>query len=474
MKSSKLASILDSLSKKEWKQFKDYVASPFFNKNELLSQLLQIIAHVYFNHSKQDFPTKQYLWRKLFPKNEYDEARLLVLMSKLNKLGEAFLTYQAAEERPMVKLLYWLQQCNKRQLMKHLQSSKKEALKLASLQYDHDTFFHEQFMLFAELSYLEEKQDLQLEKLSQAGKLMDYHYIVNKLKHYCHQINASNIYYVKDTEDSREEFLNYMDNIDTSSVIPIKVYKQLLDLLTNPEIESHYFTFRKLLDENKDSFILHEWRSLYIFAQNYCIRKINQGSQEFLEELFELNKHLLETELLYEEGVLGPQNYKNLATVALRLQKYDWAERFIKDYKDRVNPKYREYGYYYNMGSLHFYKQNYDEAKIALREVGKDDFYYTLGAKSLLLRTYYESEDWDAFYSLTHSFTNLIRRNKYLSDNYKESYLNMIKFFTKIANLNYGEQEKALKLKEQLENTTGALISDWLLAKIEEKYMGRR
>ena len=103
-----------------------------------------------------------------------------------------------------------------------------------------------------------------------------------------------------------------------------------------------------------------------------------------------------------------------------------------------------------------------------LNNVEYMDVYYILDSKILLLKTYYELEEVDAFYSLIDSFYVYLRRNELISDYQKTICLNFVKFVKKLMRIKLGDKAAAEKLLQELnENQQVASIS-WLIKKTQE------
>lgn len=66
MLKSSLLQIVSSLSSQEFREFGDYVRSPFFNKNESVSKLYDYLALSYPDF-EEDILNKELLFKKLFP-----------------------------------------------------------------------------------------------------------------------------------------------------------------------------------------------------------------------------------------------------------------------------------------------------------------------------------------------------------------------------------------------------------------------
>jgi hypothetical protein len=60
-----------------------------------------------------------------------------------------------------------------------------------------------------------------------------------------------------------------------------------------------------------------------------------------------------------------------------------------------------------------------------------------------------------------------IRREKSLTNDRKETYLNLIKFTLNLMKLSHKDKEKLTKLKTEISNTKGVVSKPWLLEKID-------
>jgi hypothetical protein len=186
--------------------------------------------------------------------------------------------------------------------------------------------------------------------------------------------------------------------------------------------------------------------------------RINQGDQAFLGKLFELYRVQLEQGLLIEEGFLSEWNYKNVVAAGLRLRLYDWVRQFIEDNKHNLAPEFKDNAYKFNLASYHLALGQHHEAMILLREVEYRDQLYNLGAKTMLLQTYYELSEYEPLFSLTESFRQLLMRDKTMSENFRMGYYNLFRLTRKAAYLRsrlaYLSTDKA---KQELERLKGSL-----------------
>ena len=90
MDNSKLIALLRTFSTQELREFKDFIASPFFNKNRDL-----LLFYSKLRKLAPDFPAdkteKEVFFKTVFPANPYEDKQMHYLMSFLLKLAEQYI-----------------------------------------------------------------------------------------------------------------------------------------------------------------------------------------------------------------------------------------------------------------------------------------------------------------------------------------------------------------------------------------------
>jgi hypothetical protein len=211
-----------------------------------------------------------------------------------------------------------------------------------------------------------------------------------------------------------------------------------------------------------------EAKDMYVFALNYCIRKLNSGQLSYLNELFVLYKALIEREIIFEDGKLAPSDFKNIVTTGLRSGQLDWTEQFIQIYKDYLPAEHRQNTYIYNLAFLHYYRKEFSKALKLLQTAEFTDVFYQLDAKALLLRTYYELDETEPFLNLADAFTNYLKRNKQISDYQRTVYLNFVKYAKKLMLLRTGSRLSLEAVRNELQELKQAASLQWLQEKAAE------
>jgi len=468
MIAKKLTLLLQTFSSNEHTQFRKYLLSPFFNENKTLLKLYDIFAKNL--KARQPFTDKNAIWSRLCPKLAYNDVRFRKYCSDLTRLGENFLIYYEFDTNEVGKNIHLLRSLNKRQLDQHFSAKETKTRRTIEALSHRDINYHLQYFL------LENEVDkFQIRRIKRTNKItledfdqsLDNFYLTQKLKNYCNSLNYKNIVN-KDFEIGFIQlFINELNKDIETRPPSVQVYYQVMLTLSEIEDETHFYRLREVLNTHGDLFPQPELRDLYIFAQNYCIKKINTGKKEYFKQLFDIYNTLLEKGTIFNNGELLPWDFKNMVAVGLRIGEFDWIENIIRKYSDHLPDDFRENAITYNLATVYFYKREYDKVIELLREVEYQDLYYAMDGKWLLIKTYYELDEPEPMEALLESFRIFLLRNKLISKVKERQYLNLIRFVKKMNQLPYNSQQAAQKLQKKIEESGAVADKKWLLEKIE-------
>ncbi len=468
MQSTKLVRILSTFSPKELKGFRKYISTPYFNEQDRLVQLFNIVEECFFVVRSQ--PSKEFIWQQLFPQKKFNDALLRKLLSDLSKLAEEFLVWQGLQERPVEQANLLLSELNKRKLAKDFNKVMRTIRDFHEDQsYRDDQYYFNAHLIDSELNRFVALQGKRTKDVSlqSAARNLDHYYLITKLRYCCDLLNYKNVIDIEYELLFMEEILKYLKDHDFREVPAIAIYYHILMLLRNENDEQHFETLTNLLEVHDGLFTLEERRGMYTYALNYCIKKANTGDRKFLVSLFKLYQQALDKGILLEDKYLSPWNYKNIVTAGLRVGETAWIQAFIHEYKNSIDKKFRENAFTYNLARYYFQLKDHEEVIALLQQVEYEDIFYNLGAKSMLLKTYYETEEISAMYSLLDSFEIFLRRNKLVSGYHRKNHLNLIRYVRKLIRLHASEKEKITQLEEALKVDEEVSDRKWLMAQLE-------
>ncbi|MEM1322695.1 MAG: hypothetical protein AAGG75_20690, partial [Bacteroidota bacterium] len=358
MYKNKLYSILTHFDKIEQNRLRKYLISPYFNRNETLVALFDLLI-VHINKQKERELDKMEVWKHLFQDSAYDDVRYRKLFSDLLKLVEGFLAHQVYDENPIHMATYLIEAVGRKKMERLYNSTMKTARRLSKQQFFKPAnYYFYQYQI--ERNFYEAAQ-LELDRSSKTNiedimNNLDYFFLAEKLKYYCSILSRQNVVSFKYELLFLEEILSHINKHNYENVPPIAIYYQIYLTQTDDNNTDHYFKLKDLLEKHSREFPINEAERIYTYAINYCISKINKGKQLFLKEFLELNEAILEKGIL-ADGQLSPWRFQNIVVVALRLGNFNWTEEFINKYQHKLSEAFRENAVTYNTARLYWYQK---------------------------------------------------------------------------------------------------------------------
>ncbi len=468
MQQSQLVILLQTMNKVELSQLMKFVNSPFHNSHEKVKELCHYLIGLYprWHSPKLD---RQYIFKVLFPNSGYKDIALRRIQSKLLKLAEAFISYQEFTRADHIPDLYLLRAYQHRQLPKHYQKAAQSTQKVMLAQTQKGQAFYFQNYLFQEAQnrYLEGLHQRNIEPNLQAlSDSLDHLYLVNKLKCCCAMMSYQNLVNIEYNLPLLDPIFDHLNIHWRQYPFAIAIYYFALLTLVEPAEASHFQQLKELLQKEEGQLPLSELQDIYVLARNYCIKQLNQGEEAYLQELFNIYQSELNNGTLLTEGFISPLDYKNIVSVALRLTAFDWVAQFIEDYKTLLPLDFRENSYRYNLAQLHFARKDYDQVVLLLHQLEHDELFLGLDSRRLLLKTYYELEEWETLEALLGSFSAYVRRHPTVGY-HRTNYLHLIKFCRRLTTIAPYETDKRVKLREAIIIEGKVVDKAWLLEKIE-------
>lgn len=474
MNNSKLVQVFSTFSSKEWNEFLDFANSPFFNKNKKVLLLLKYIHQAQKNHDSFILESEQ-VFKKAYPEKKFDQVYLNKQISILYQLQKKYLVYLDRIDSSIDQDLAFLRQLEKRKLdnIFHLQKKAIKKNHFENAIQDGQGYFQKYQLKSIEDTHF---TSLQLRRydhaLQEKMDNLDIYYLIEKLKGSCEMLNRGKIVEGNYQFNLLKEIITFFENKNPHSQIPIlEIYLQIFKTLQNEGEELHFEKLVELLAQHQNSFPQKEAIGMYRYAQNYCIRKINQGQKEYFRKLFELFQTQLTHQINMPNGILSAADYKNIVTVGLQVKEAEWVKQFIFDYKSALKPDLRENVFNYNLASFHYGVKDYDAAIKLLSTVKYTDIYYEISGKIILAKTYFTLGENETLNYFIDAYKLNLLRNKKIAFQYRQSIINFLIQLKKITKLKdefpYMDktvfQKKKEKIQLRLEKVEPIIDRRWLL-----------
>lgn len=471
MYKSKMIEMLRHFGPRDFSRFGDYLASPYFNKDVKLQHFYAWLrkAAPSFTAARID---KQRILARGIPGLVLNEKKLGYLMSDMVRHIESYIRLSKDDDTSTEAWCRLLSTYNAWENDKLFDQALREAQRmLDAFPWRYAPYFYKEFLLESEINAYFDRQKKRAydESLQKASDYLDLFYLATKLKFSCELINRQKLVNADYRVRLLGEITSHLRENSYAEYPSVTIYYQILMTFLGNEDIAHFTQLKRLLDEHSLKFPPEEARDMYAYAQNYCIRKINAGRQEFLSEYLQLSKAALQKNLLLVDGYISPWTFKNIVSVACRTGEIPWAEQFIKNYRSQLNAKFRTNAFHYNQAYVLFSKKQYGDALKMLNQVEFTDIFYALDGRTMQIKIYYELDEPDPLQSAIDAFRVYLRRNKTLSENVKRLYSNFLKFAARLSRIPSGDNTRLAALGKQVEETRNVADIRWLQQKTEEK-----
>ena len=446
MEKSALLLLARSFSPIEIREVRKFLNSPFFNQRQDVGLLFEHLV------TKGD-ATKESAWAKVMGKHlPVEEQKLRLLMSYLHHLLEQYVAVKELLSSDLDTQLQLAIAYRKRNMPIAFQRVRKNLHKTIEAQPLRNAKYHERLYLIDweshQIAYPQNPTDVSL--LQSASKSVDTAFLAKKLQMVCLLAAHQTVYKSGEEEGWEEELVARAEQGELAGLTAIAIYLHCYRMLRKPLEEIHFQRFKSILLESGAHFSSEELHGLFILAINYCVRRLNAGDAQYYREALDLYKEGLSKNHLLEEGALSRFTYHNIVAIGLHVGELEWVRFFINEYRNRLERRYRESVFSFNLARLAYAERNHDHVLELLQKANYRDPLHNLAAKTLLLKTYFDLGELDSLQSLLDAMRNYIQRKRVLGY-HRTNYLNIIRYAEKLLRLPPQDRAAAASLRDAIE-----------------------
>ncbi len=472
MYTSKLGQLLLTFNTSDWKRFLTFIDSPYFNTNSDVTNLGRSIHALRMNDSL----TKAEVYEHCFPGQSFDSRRMGTLMNYLLKLAEQFLSVEKFLEDDFESLKDQLWELSDRKLSKHYdfllrkleKQLNEEKPKISS---DH---LSKQFRLAeVKLFHFSNQQVRRGDPIMQeVYQKLNLYYYSKILQYTCAliswQLVVSGKFELSKVTTNLIEDLHNAPPQHPLVLIYLSVYKAIVT--GEEENGRHFQDLLAYLEQYKNDIEHEELKEIYLYAINFCARKIRKGENTYSSIVLSLYEEGIRNKYLHTSGYLSHWTYTNVVKMGLLQERYDWVEQFINRYKGELQPEFYEDAFHFNLAELYFTKGLYNEVLDHIQHLSFSDPYYNLGTRMIMIKTFYELDEEESLLARLASFTIYLKRDTNLSSTYQQTCLNFCKLLHQILRVN--SDQKKEKLIQEIEQTKPLAERNWLLTTLKAQKIG--
>ncbi len=475
---STLLEILKTFNKEELKRFEDFLRSPYYNKNSNVIKLFNVIKK-YFPDLESKNLNRESVWKELFLEKSFNYGVMKNLIYELQKLSEKFLHIQNYEDNKFEQELNLLRKLNNRNLFQLFEKNLK-TLKSAinNSPIDPDHFYYKFLTEAAEQSYLSlhyKTKDVNFCKYEIMNESLLAFFYSNFFEKNYNSFHDSMLYNKSYDKRTLDIVLKSFENNPVSNNEFVLMHYYALKTVVNASDDDSYLKLKKLFNKLFTKLNTDKKFNFSMALINFCNLRIMKGKTGYVEEMFDTYKMMVEHGF-YNTGkdeYISPPMYANIVSMAGNLKQFDWADKFIFDFKDRLHPSSGEQYYLLANVILNLKKKNYEDALQFLTKFKSRNEIEKITLKRFQIMIYYESGFFDELFSLIDTSKHFISNDSKVTDTAKNIFGNFLYFVQKFAELKSGIQDgkrneiSLHNLKDEIMNRE---VSNriWLLEKIDE------
>lgn len=308
MKKSKIVQLLRSCEASELGELGYFLASPYHNQDEAVIRLYQ-----YLQNFSPDFSgpglNKKAVFQRIFPNQAYDDKQLRYLMSDLNKLTERFLALRKVEQQPHQLTLALLESLSERGLDKSYRKVSRQLendLSTDSRKNSEVFWIQLQWSEIKEGHFLRQRTRKHDASLQYYADDLDKYYFLNRLKIACAMLDRQTIFQATYELNLSSDWIRHVEQQQFFNEPIIQVYYTIYQALLKEEEEQYFENLKQFLREHAPAIAIGDLKDIYLFAINYCARKIRQGKEAYVTEALQLYRTGIEDGLLIDKQGLSP------------------------------------------------------------------------------------------------------------------------------------------------------------------------
>ncbi len=476
MQNSRLILLLKTLTHSEMKEFRDYVHSPFFNKNRNVVALFDYLRkfHPEFN---DDSLTDESISFALFPGTKHDYFKIRNLTSDLFSLAKDFLAYLYYRDESVYYPTFLLEKLREKQLYRIIDQSLKSFKKEISDAKVLDEFF---LLKQSELSQQEHFHQIVKDPLDSFdyfqkdfNNFLEYA-LLRLLKFYSIMIHdkvQNNLEFDMKMFNQVLEFINEPSNLKNPTLI---LYSRVVFLVLKKD-EKYFFELKELREKYSDNLTREDRYMLDLYMSSFCADVYNTtGKPDFQREHFLLSKAQFDR----DEMTIGRMLYPDFmihVKIATRVKEFQWAEKFMEKYADQLSDEDKDSCLNFCHAYMSYYKGEFAKAMNLLSKANFSKNLLKIQVKILHLQSYYEIGYLDELPSQIETFKKFLDRDKSVPEVYKNSFAKYLKLVSELLKANLSAQGKKKDveisaLKKETEKLQSNLfgIKLWLREKLSE------
>jgi len=476
MLDTKFISIIKTFSKAQIKEFSNFVHSPFYNRVRNVSSLFDEIKKFYPEFNSRNF-TKEYLFKKITGKSNYNDELMRNLFSDLYKLSEEYLAVTGFQKKKNFKNMLTLAELQKCRPEKKILTEFEKLISLyENTEIKDEEFYFTSYQLRNMRNDNFNHKNVEIFQKNISSEISEFaqYFIIHIFDRYFQVSRFRYSYKSRVKHSFLSETIKVWKKYGYMESPLVQIYYDMFMIMVSMD-EKYYIQLKELIEAHFK--ILNHYNRIILFQcmAAFFLNRERSGITKFRNDRFELYRNYEKRGDFIYNNEMDDATYVNAVVAALSIGEFEWAEKFTEDYKKFLPQNMRQDAYYYNLAKILQAKKKNEEALQYLARIIPSNHTIKAVVKVVELQILYELRSFDSIYLKLDSFRHFITKTAQMSANMRESLRNFYKMYSMLTEIKSGNKKfSAFQIKKEKENIKYSHSMEWLGEKINELEIPRR
>lgn len=483
--------ILKTFTTEEIRQFRRFLASPYFVRSETVNSLFELLIKFHPNFSSKRL-TKEFISENLFKSEKYNDSTVRNALSDLLESCELFLMQENFRKSATYSFDYLLKELREKRIVNVFNKKSFELEKKLTPVENIDSEYYLSRYKFElnkfNFSSMNEKVvdgsivDGHFQEIFNSGLYITVHYIIEIVSIYLTSVFYSLQYNRSVTNNFLGELISTLNIAGLEKLIEnsehgflVKIYISLLNTFRDMNDDAAYIQYKNIFKSNINKLGKDEIWFHYSNLINYCMLKSRDSERKdfYGDELFGHYEEILQNEYYKNKKYdhLRFELYRDILLVCLQQKRIKWAENFILTFSSKLHKSDKDNMMNLAYAYLFYEKGEFMQSWKYFNKIKIDYFFYKYDVKNYALKIYYELGYYEEALTLIENYKRFLVRNEFISDSEKTRIKNFISYLGKLILFKAGQlpQKHFSTYRRRLGLTNDTTNREWILQKYDEQ-----
>ncbi len=414
---------------------------------------------------------KEAVFKKLFPLEKYDDAKMRKMMFVLLRIIEKFLVYQSVSVSSQydLSLIEFYRKRVSKEFLKRVPEFETKWLSesVKNLEYYENMEKITQYKINAFAFQHINLANPHIERLLHFQEIV---YTIRQLKLYCVLIWSASLHRSMTQMEKLTLLMSQINHTDyLKEVFIIRIYTSMIQLKLSGGDPLLFDFIRKVLSDASPELSFGEKANLSATLRNYCMEIIQKGNESFKIIRYDLYREHLLLGYLFSGSTMQAAVYRQIVRLGLELGKYKDTELFIETYKTYLKEEDYRNNYAYCKARVAWNSRHYARVfKLLMETEPSEDLSLALLVRRLRIMALYMENENELVIAQLNAFRVYLSRSKDINPKIKEMNRNFIHLLNTICLLSSQEPQKRSLLREKIESER-VEEKEWLLEIVGNK-----